>query len=293
MSRVNIKKDGYLVNDVYGYVIDEIHSDNDKCYAVIAECGHCRKEYRIIIMFTQKCKDLKTAIEMTKSTPMVRRDKKNCIIDAFEITPFEKFCIDAINDHDEYLRGYLLKDTEEMLERRVLCEEMLPRVNDDAGRYLQVKTAEQYNKNYVLERYFSPFYQGEKLVFPQKVNRKDLVHDFIQRGCIRYGMLRNHYYFLALYYQLYGEDNDLRIEKRGNYFYYKKYDEIVACEIPENMLHQIETKMQVMPKEEKQPTDEFVSARPIERKSQTEKFYERMKKHQEMINSNQGEPERE
>lgn len=293
MPKKNVNKNGFIINDTYGFIVDHLHSDNDKCYAVIAKCGHCGTGYFIPIMFTQKCKDIKTAIEATKATAMVKRDRKDCILDAFEITPLEKFCIDSINDHDEYLKGYLYRNTLEIEKRRVLGETMMSYyISENTKRAFQLRTAEEYDKFYVLEQYFAPYFQGGQMIFPRKVNREELVHDFIKSGCIRYGLLREKYFFVCLYYQLYGEDNDLKIIKHGNSLFYKKFGKIIECKIPENIAEQVNANIQAVKKKEEKPVNNYSSNKPIQRKSQIDKFNERMKKHQEFNNSNQDEPER-
>lgn len=274
-----------------GSLVDEVHSENDKYYAVIAKCGHCGDGFYIPIIFTEKCKDIQTAIELVKSAPKVKRDRKDFVLEAFEITKFQKFFIEAINDHDPYIKGYLLKKTLELEERRVVDEEVLKNPDEDRFRYVKFKTADSYDKKFVIERCFAPYQLGDDLIFPKRVDTQQLLHDFFQRATIRYGIAKDNPFFLGLYYQLYGEDNDLRIKKEKNRFYFNKYGEITSCEIPDSLLEKIEETLKQM-EERVEPLEEFSSERPIKLKSQFEKFNDRMKKHQDKINLGQ-EPERE
>lgn len=293
MPSKNIKRKGLLF-DEYGALIREVHSENDKCYAVIAKCGHCGDGYFIPIMFTEKCKDIQNAIELVKATPMVKRDRKDCILEAFEITSFEKFCIESVNAHDPYLKGYLRKKTIEIDERKVINEETIKNPIESDFKHFNIKTADEYSSNYVLERYFAPYFLGSDLIFPKKVDTQQLLHDFIQRACIRYGMKKENPFFLGLYYRLYGEDNDLNIIKEKNYFYFNKYGEIISCEIPDSLIGPIEYRAQLIEENssENEVAEEYFSGKLFERKTQTEKFNDRMKKHQDKINPGQ-EPERE
>lgn len=292
MPSRHIKKNGMII-DTSGAFVREVHSQNDKCYAVIVKCGHCGDGYYIPIMFTTKCKDMQTAIEYIKTNPMVKRDRKDCVLAAFEVTPFERFCIESINDHDPYLKGYLLKKTPEIDERKVAGEEIVENINKTDFKYFELKMSDEYDSRYVLERYFAPYCVGSDLIFPKKVDTQQLLHDFFQRACIRYGMKKEKPFFLGLYYQLYGENNDLKIIKDGNCFYYKKYGEIVACEIPDTLIKQIESNIQVTKMNKEEPAEEYFSGKPVQRKSQAEKFNDRFKKYQELNGQNQQEPGRE
>lgn len=283
------KREGYLISQTGG-LIDNIRSDNDKCYAVIVECGHCGNGFYIPIMFTERCKDIKSAIEAVKTKPMVKRDRKDCVLEAFEITLFEKFFIESINNHDPYLKGCLKKDSDEINERRVMSEELANTMQESEYGYCNLKTADEYNKNYVLESYFAPYFLGSDLIFPKKANKKQLLHDFFQRATIRYGLLKESPFFMTLYYQLYGKDNDLKIVKDGNCFYYKKFGENIVCEIPDSLIEFVESNEQTQEEPER---EEFFSGVQLQRKSQTERFNERFKKYQELNNLNQEEPERE
>ena len=181
--------------------------DKNKCYAVIVRCGHCGDGYYIPIMFTTKAINVKSAIEDIKMTPKVKRDKVYCVLDAFEISELEKFIIDAVNDHDDYLKGYVEEDSWRMEDRRIAM------VFDDG---MNVKTADEYHYYDVLARAFAPRRVGSELIVPTRINRKELLQEFFRCAAIRYGYKREDPFFPMLYYMQYGEDNDMGIRLKNN-----------------------------------------------------------------------------
>lgn len=241
-SNINLKNN-LLINDNGSHITD-IHSNNDKSFAVIARCGHCGHGYFIPIIFTTKCKDISTAIEIIKSRPRVKRDKKDAILDAFEISKLESYFIKTINDHDTYLTNKDCLDSIDYLDRRILDTRSVDFFNNnqDANNkffYKDFKTAEEYSEDCVLEKYFAPIFQGTKLVYPRKPKKDQLLHDFFRHNCIRYGIKRNNAYFLSMYFQMYGENNDLGIKFYDNKFYYEYNGNVEFCEIPQEILSHI------------------------------------------------------
>ena len=202
-------RDGEFIRDRSGGVVTSLGSDEErtKCYAVIVECGHCGRGYYIPIMFTTRASNIQNAIKDIKMTPKVKREKVNCVLDAFEITELEKFTIDALNDHDDYLLGYVEKDSGKMKERRIASF-----INEDES----VRTADEYHYYDVLARAFAPRYVGSDLIVPTRINRKELVDEFMKVGAIRYGIKREDPFFPMLYFLERGEDNELGIKLDGN-----------------------------------------------------------------------------
>lgn len=206
-------RDGEFIRDRSGGVVTSLGSDEErtKCYAVIVECGHCGRGYYIPIMFTTRASSVQNAIKDIKMTPKVKREKINCVLDAFEITELEKFTIDALNDHDDYLLGYVEKDSGKMKERRIASF-----INEDES----VRTADDYHYYDVLARAFAPRYVGSDLIVPTRINRKELVDEFMKVGAIRYGIKREDPFFPMLYFLERGEDNELGIKLDGNILTY-------------------------------------------------------------------------
>ena len=210
-----IIRDGEFLRDRHGGVFTSIGSDEErtKCYAVIVKCGHCGRGYYIPIMFTTRSNNVQNAIEDIKMTPRVKREKIDCVIDAFEITEREKFFIDAINDHDPYLKGYLEKESDLMNKRRIASHW----TNEE-----DVKTAEQYSEFDVLARCFAPRKIGSRLVVPNRINKNELLQEFFKCATIRCSYdINKDPFFMLLYYMQYGKDNDLGIKFKDNVLSFK------------------------------------------------------------------------
>lgn len=213
-----------------GSLMTDLHSDDNKNYAVIAKCGHCGRGYFIPIMFSIYCKDVYTAIERVKAIPRVKHDQKDVIIDAFEITQYQDYFIKAVCDHDPYLRGFHDKDSPEVESRRMLneirIEELLKQNQGLSESQLQelIKTAENYPETMVLQRYYAPTIQGGRVNFPKKVNRKQLIDDYFTQSTIRHGARKGNVYFMTLYYQIYGKNNPMGLVYDNGWFSYRDKD---------------------------------------------------------------------
>ena len=234
-----INNNGKIVNLRGNVVSGDIHSSDDKCYAVILKCGHCGDGFYIPIIFTCKCRDRETAVALTKTKARVKRDKKDAVLDSFQITEFERFFIESINDHNPYLKNYTLKRSQETMERRVV-NDMSDNFNPANRKYLQnshrqsFKLAHQYKDYYVLERAYAPRFIGSKLVFSNKVNRRELLDEFFKQNTIRYGTRKADPFFMCLYYQMYGKKNDLGIVYYNGHFSFVNDGKRFSCEIPES-----------------------------------------------------------
>lgn len=278
-SSVN-KYGQYLINNS-GSLIKQISDDNDKYFAVIVKCGHCGTGYFVPIMFSIKSKDLKSAIEIAHTRPKVKRERKTTVIDAFEVTHAENYLIKTINDHDEYVTNSTKKY--DLLDRRVIdiyTVEFYNKNNDDNLLYNKsIKTADMYDPDQVLERFYAPYYQGDKLIYNSKINKDTLLHEFFKQKCYKYGIQQNRAFFLSMYYQLYGDDNDLAIKKTGNIFSYPYQDEIRQCEIPDALMKHIEN----IASRQQTQDNTFTSNKNISKPSQVDKFNRRLQKHQEKV----------
>ena len=245
MGRKLFKKNGYIY-DEYGAPLKQYQSTTgDKNYAVIVTCGHCGHGYSILIMFPRFCQNAEAAIESVRAIPRVKRDKKDFVLDVFEITDIESMFINCINDRDPYLRGYFGKDDKEITDRRVVrrdvLEELLKNNPSVDVRELfdeyRIKTADEYYNNQVLERFFAPRIQGGRVVYPSKVNKEELKEEYFKQNCIRFGLNKNNVAIISLYYQMYGEENPLGIKYRNGKFIYKnKWGKIFYYDIEEKYL---------------------------------------------------------
>ena len=269
-------RDGEFIRDSKGGVFTSLGSDDErtKCYAVIVECGHCGRGYYIPIMFTTKANNIHNAIQDIKMTPKVKREKDGCVLDAFEITELEKFTIDAINDHDDYLLGYVAKDSSRMESRRIALH-----WDDETA----VRIADDYHYYDVLARTFAPRYVGSELIVPTRINRKELVEEFMKVGAIRYGIKREDPFFPMLYYMECGENNELGIKLEGNNLSYDFKGEHFIYQLNEKFMKYID-KFGIKKTEKK---EDYFSGKyeDVKIPSPMEKFKARMDKFKKMSGS--------
>lgn len=266
-------RDGEFLRDKHGGVFTSLGSDEDrkKCYAVIVKCGHCGEGFYIPIMFTTRSGSVHNAIEDIKMTPRVKREKSDCVLDAFEISELEKFVIDAINDHDDYLKGYVEKDSWKMEDRRIAT------YWDDESA---IRTADEYHYYDVLARTFAPRYVGSQLIIPTRINRKELLQEFFKCAAVRYGFKREDPFFPMLYYMQYGEANDLGIKFDNNTISYNFKSEDFEFPLKESMLKYVE-RYGIKEIEKK---EEYFSEKPYESKqpSRIDKFNARLERFKKM-----------
>ena len=212
---------GYLL-DANGSPIERVKTGNDKNYAVILKCGHCGAGYFIPIMFTVASKDIQSAVKSAKLLGRVQRDRSDCVLGAFEITPHERTFIESINDRDPYLRGMIGKDDDQIVDRRVYHEITDSRDSGkDHRNWSGIKTAEDYNPYYALERIFAPRYERGRWVTPNRVNKDEILDEFFLQNTLRFGIRKGQSYVLALYYQEYGKDNILGVEYDNGYIHFQ------------------------------------------------------------------------
>lgn len=278
MSNGNYR-DGEFLRDRKGGAYVDLSSDRSKCYAVIAKCGHCGEGYYVPIMFTTKSNSVSKAIEDIKLTPRVKGERSDCVLDAFEVSDLEWFIINSINDRDGYLRGYIIKDSQEMHDRRVVssvkCDESEP-----------VKTADQYPYYDVLARCFAPRYIGTDLVFPRKVNKKELLQELFKCAAIRYGIECDDPFFLLLYYLQYGKSNDMGIEFNGKNLVYS-FEGIKKSLIVSEQIKKFYYRYGV--KDDGESKEEYYSGKPNNKPSRISRFEARMEKYRK--HSGDGESE--
>lgn len=275
-------RDGNFLRDRHGGVFASLGSDEDKkkCYAVIVKCGHCGDGFYIPIMFTTRSSNVYMAIEDIKMTPRVKREKSDCVLDAFEISELEKFVIDAINDHDDYLKGFVEKDSLKMEDRRIAT------FWDDES---DLKTAEEYHYYDVLARAFAPRYVGSNLIVPTRINRKELLQEFFKIAAVRYGFKREDPFFPMLYYLQYGKENDLGIKFEDDSILYNFKNEEFIYPLKDNMLKYFE-RYGVNESEKKK--EEYYSGKfeDVKAPSAIDKFKARMDKHKKMQTENGQKP---
>ena len=266
-------RDGDYVRDGRGRICADLSSDKSKCYAVIVMCGHCGDGFYIPIMFSTFADTVSNAIAQIKMAPRVKREKSDCVLDAFEITELEKFFVDSYNDRDPYLKGTLERSSKQMEERKVL-KNWKNLKNIDS-----IKTADQYSYYSVLERSFAPRYVGSELVTPSRVNKNELLKEMFKCAAIRYGVMRDDPFFLFLYYLQYGKNNDLEIVLNGDKLTYR-YEGRKKTLLVSDKIMKFYDRFGV--KEDEKQKKSYYSGKPIQQESQIDKFRRRMDRYNDM-----------
>ncbi len=274
-------RDGYIFNE-YGVVGTYRESEDDKSYAVIARCGHCGNGYFIPIMFGVVAKDIKTAIEVTKIRPRVKRVGTEAILDAFEITFVQKLFIDAVNSHDSYLRGEVGPNDEYLHRRRIARQEpekFKHRQDWEDPLHVVYRTSDDYIERDVLQRFFAPERQGDKLVYKNRVNHQELLDEFFYQNTIKLGIIKEYTYFISLYYQMYGEGNRLNITyKNGAFEYPVLSGNIRRVEVSDAMIQKLGELGVFNPVKPPEELDNYFPANEVSVPSQTERFQRRLAK---------------
>ena len=288
-----MRRHGYLHNSQTGHIEQKVLSDNpdeNKIYAVIVRCGHCGDGYFIPIMFTAKSKDIYTAIEAVKVNPRIQRQKKDAVLSAFEITALEQHFIESVNNHDPYLKGWCRNGDDQVLERRVYSDSEEYSSSKSHNKKLdgrEIKVSDDYKPYYVLERFFAPYRQGDRIVFAsRKINKDELLREFFYQNCIRFGIKKGNAFFLGLYYQQYGKNNDLGVEYYNGYMTFKESGKKWSVEVRPDAEIRLENKVREEEEQErlqKLEEEKFYSAKNKSKNSALDKFYRRQDKHKEMI----------
>ena len=287
-------KNGYICNN-YGAIEAYRGGPDDKNYAVIARCGHCGNGYFIPIMFGIVAKDLQTAIEVAKIRPRVKRISTNAILDAFEITMPQRLFIDAVNSRDAYLRYNVLPDDEYLHGRRIanpkpIIYKSRQEREDVLSKYVIVEhTADEYSERDVLQRFFAPVRQGDKLVYKNRVNHQELLDEFFYQNTIKYGILKDMPYFIVLYYQLYGEGNPLHITyKDGMLEYPLLSGHVKKVGISDLLLQKLGERGVFDPVKPPEERENFISGRTYHIPTAREKFEARLAKTKQMQSAQGG-----
>ena len=214
MPQKTFKKDG-VIYDMHGSPLTQISDDSSKHFAVIVRCGHCGNGNFIPIMFPVYCKDIAAAVDLVRTFPRVKRDQRNAIIDAFEITNLECMYLNAINDRDPYLRGFFDKTSPEIEERVVYHEPKAKAILNQYEGYSEnilkraVRTSDSFGDSQILQRYYAPRLEGGRLIYPKKVNQRQMLDDYMTQITLDHGVKKKNVFYMTIYYQIYGKNNPL------------------------------------------------------------------------------------
>ena len=279
-TRMNIEdgNDGhFLVNQngsAYSYI-----SREGSPYAVIVRCGHCGDGYYVPIMFTTNAPNIEKAIEDVTMYPRVKRDLKNCVIDAFEITPLEKDFIEYVKNRDLYLKYEGEDECSEAIERRILLPGVLKDMVEN-GVYDYIRLAESYAYDQVLERAFAPRVMGSDFVIPDRIRKEELLDEFFRCFTIKYGVIGNSPKPLLFYYLKYGKGNEFGISLQGDVISIR-YEDVSKEHVllPETIKY---IEKHGLP-EDVEEREEYYSGKVSKQKSALERFNDRQHKSQRKI----------
>lgn len=274
--------------------------ENDKCYAVVAKCGHCGDGYFIPIMFSVFAPNAKLAAETVKDFPRIKRGAKDCILAVQEISFVEYLLIETINNKDEYLTGVITDRTDEDVKRRRVPvperKEYLAREYGlDKKHVDRSKTADMYDDDCVLQIYFGPIKNGEHYVYPQNPNMRMVLDDYFYANCLRLGIKKKNITTLCMYYQIYGENNPIGVFFDGKNIGYRMGNSVRTIELRSEQIEKI-LESENNRKIESQSKLTFAQSEKTlgedlpqkKKQSQTQKFYDRMNKTKQMTESQPG-----
>ena len=291
----------YVLGDVFvdenGGQVADYRSDNNKCFLVIARAGYAGHGYYMPIAFSVYCKDANAAIERVKAIPRMKRNQKDAILDVFEISQLESFIIQSINDHDPYLRGYEREGSDEVLSRRLMSDfrvkEILQENEGESDEILKsyIMTADMFDEEHVLQRYFGPRIQGGKLTYLKKYDKKKMLEEYISSSILRYGVRRADVYFMAMYYQIYGKNNSLGLFLKDKKFHFKEKDGTRWTFPIDDVYYEKIVESGIIEKDkqlEQEENKEFQTGN-VNRVSALDKFNARMNKHRKKVGEDMAE----
>ena len=272
----------YDVRTGCGTIFDKKH-DTDHNYAFLLKFGHCGSGYFIPILTVISAKSPELAVKIAKNMSGVKKTNNYSVLAMKEIDEITAKALQHINDCDPYL--YLPKSNmiPNLYERRVIMEEAVieepgrKNTRHDGGRKIfDIKTADEYARKYVLQRYTAPVLVGDKYVFPKKFKLERIIDDHIFYNTIILGLKRGKVNALSWYYQLYGENNKLGIKyNKGVITYKNTYGENIEVDVPDEIvgyLDDAKVKFSMLPEENKPEILDVTIP------SAKERFYKRYKK---------------
>ena len=154
-----------------------------------------------------------------------------------------------------------------------------------------VKTAEEYDEDCVVERFCAPRWQGEKLVYPQNINMREMLDEFFKQKVRIYGCDGGFLTLMCLYYEIYGVNNALGIKynsQHGILGYINSNGDKFAKKLPlelQKHMDEYERKRKEAEEraaEQKRREEEYERTHKAARRSKTDRFRARMAKTEEI-----------
>ncbi|MBQ7453027.1 MAG: hypothetical protein IJS68_02030 [Clostridia bacterium] len=195
-------------------LIDE--NKNCKLFGMVVMCGHCTTGHYIPILFSVIAPNMQDAIEKAKHFPRVKfKDNvknPNAILAAYEITPTESKILFTINDHDPYLTEMKnSKGEQQFVDREVINPNYISKISTikDGHRIVVPKYSDEYDNKHVLQRFFAPIKQGDKMVYRKAPRKEELLYEYFSEALKDLPISPDVTTALASYLYLYGEPNKM------------------------------------------------------------------------------------
>ena len=139
----------------------------------------------------------------------------------------------------------------------------------------------------VLQRYYGPRLQGGDVRYPKKVNKQELLDEYFLQATKRHGLRKGNVYFMTLYYQIYGKNNQLGLVYDNGWFTYrneegKRYsypiDDVFMEKLVQSGVFERDKQLEIEEKEQRQVVEESTVTIP----SAMDRFNRRMSRHKAM-----------
>jgi len=267
-------------------------SDPDKYFIVGVKRGHVGNGQYIPVFLPIIAKNKEMAIEIAINVGAVKKNDYECIVGIEEVCKEKHYLIEYINDCDPYITNPQFIDINDIEARRVIMPGLVAKsINAEYNKkkipFDQVKTADQYSRLHVLQRYLAPRFYGGQLIFPKKINFATALEEHIYEYTIELGLMRNKLSMLSFYYQIYGPKNQLNINyKDGVLIYTDENNNQFRYSVPSSIKEHLDIAQEKFDKLQQEKIEEEQKIATIKLPSARDKFAERYKKYQNINPTN-------
>jgi len=292
MANFILTNDNIFYNKLTGDIkAFDNYGEDLKRFAVIVQGGHCGKGYFIPVILTVTAQTKEIAIEIAKNIGKIKK-RQGAILAATEVNKPQFLALEHISARDEYFQLSNTAFLSDLHERRVVIESTAKFVETEyEGKNNkitkdEIRTADQYDDKYVLQRYFAPTYYGDKLVYNNHYNQnqvKQIILDYIEQNTFEIGVKNNDLDLLALYYQIFGENNKYNVDyNEGILSYTDEYGEKIEAIATEKLIPFLESSKAEFEKLKLKKSSEMEPIASVKTLSSKDKFNKRFQKYQNM-----------
>lgn len=286
---------GVVFDTRTGSVIEDLNSEHipfeeHKYYAALTKCGHCGDGYFMPVLFEISAPNKHSAIEEIKNKRRVKHGGDEYILAFTEITFDEYRFLEIVNDTNDFIMTTNLNENSPIIRQKRVIEparasgfiqDVQASVGEEAGLSIakrDIRTADKYGSGMILQRATAPSWYGDKLVYPSKINLRELLEPYFAE-CVKNGLnSRFQATFIRRYYILYGENNSLGLTynpQKGVIVYSINPKRPPLLTAPAEDF--VEATRQKYEETKPKPQEEY-SGKQIERKSAVDKFNARMER---------------